>query len=52
MTTLQDFLAVGSAALQKQIISSLPRRNHKSRSNSNAIEWRDLHRGIKQKIVT
>lgn len=51
MTTLWDFLAAGSIALQKQIISSLPRRNHKNGSNSNAVEWRDLHRGIKQKIT-
>lgn len=51
MTTLWDFLAIGSIALRKQIIGSLPRRNYKSGSNSNAVEWRDLHRGIKQKML-
>lgn len=35
----------------RAIISFLPRRNHKSGSNSNAVAWRDSHRGIKQKVV-
>lgn len=50
-TTLRDFLTAGSTVLQERSLV-LPRRNHKSGSNSNAVAWRDSHRGIKQKVVT
>jgi len=50
--TLRDFLAEGSTVLQEQSLVLYRVRNHKSGSNSNAVVWRDSHRGIKQKVVT